>query len=190
MTCDSTDPYESGVVEFTVMTHIYGCGSDQTSPGNWQPAEPTRPLKISSSSKPTTVLKPTRFCAFARHSPSVLRRKRNLTSSYQAPWRNGRAGGAQHWVGHGAGARRGPVSVSARGTRPPSSPTITAPVSFGCRSNLSEKKSAEAPAGHYRLGEFPGECAPGPRSLTDIGQRMSAFGGRAEVNFKRLNVCF
>ncbi len=36
----------------SVMIHTYRCGMNQTSPRNWQPAEPTRLLAISSSSKP------------------------------------------------------------------------------------------------------------------------------------------
>ncbi len=34
---------------------------------------------------------------------------------------------------------------------------------------------------HYRLREFSAKFASGPRSLTDIGQRMSAVGGKADV---------
>ena len=39
-------------LDASVMTHNYRRGRNHTSPGILQPAEPTRLLKISSSSKP------------------------------------------------------------------------------------------------------------------------------------------
>ncbi len=37
--------------------------------------------------------------------------------------------------------------------------------------------AVEVPAGHYRPREFPAKFASGPRSLTDMGARMSPAGG-------------
>ena len=47
-----TDSYDFTSNTFIVMTQNYRYGINHTSPGTLQPAEPTRQLKISSSSKP------------------------------------------------------------------------------------------------------------------------------------------
>ena len=134
------------------------------------------------------VPRPARFCSF--RTPLA---QRPLAQKKPCQFPPGalakrRAGAGVALGGHGVGARRVPVSVSKR------TPDRQAPPP----SRLSFQWPAEQPPGekvqrstrgHYRLGKFPGEFAPGPRSLTDIGARMSPVGGKAEVDFGRLHVC-